>query len=429
MAVTQGTWLGLPDFGITEFFTGGTQPGLTEPTSSTQIPQDVYQQAQAGPGAIPTPTGVQQGTGTGYVAPVLGSSTSQNASLLNYTPAAGGVPTPTYQPQQQAPLTDRQRFEEFVRGGGYGGWNMDSAWQDWLATGGSKAGETGGGDPYAALRGEIGGAWDQYINSLGGQEQGLLTSKTAQEQIAESQARQGLGTLATQKAEGLGQLGAERGRIQTGQAKTLRDLSGNLRNAFMAGNVYLGARGAGDSSAANQYALALTKEGSRQRGDVMAQTSEQMSEIGRREQDLTNRFQQEERNIEETKSQQIASIASWFAQAQNQIRQAQAQGQLNKAQDLQNVSRDILNRALAAMDQVNQEASSRRTALESWATSNAQNINQLKSNFANIAQFSANIPQAQRIAGTPQVDSMGNIRVQTGYGSSSDERRRLQGLV
>lgn len=374
-----------------------------------------------GQGVIPnqSPIGTVKGATTtkttvsGPMSPIQPSDTSSNSNIV---------------PQQQTPSTDRQRFDEFVSGGGYAGWNMDSAWQDWLNTGGSKAGQGSGNiDPYASLRGEIGSAWDQYINALGGQEQGLLTSKTAQEAIAESQRQQGLNLLGAQKTAGLGQLGAERTRVETGQAKTLRDLSSNLKNAFMAGNVYLGARGAGDSSAANQYALALTKESSRQRGDVMAQTSSDLMEIGRREQDLTNQYVAEEKNIEETKNQQINSIASWFANAQNQIKQAQAQGQLNKAQDIQNLSRDILNRALSAMDQVNQESTSRRSALESWAISNSTNLNQLKQNLAGISQFTANIPQAQQIFGTPQVDSSGNIRVQTGYGSTSDEQKRLLG--
>lgn len=60
MAVTKGTWLGLPDFGFTEFFTGGTQPG-TEPRGSSNVPADVQSQVNAGPGSTPARNGQVQG--------------------------------------------------------------------------------------------------------------------------------------------------------------------------------------------------------------------------------------------------------------------------------------------------------------------------------------------------------------------------------
>jgi len=75
----------------------------------------------------------------------------------------------------------------------------------------------------------------------------------------------------------------QRGEVEKNQVKTLRDLSENVRNSFMAGNVYLGARGAGDSSASNQYAYALTKMGSKQRADIMNNTSGIMGDIDNRE--------------------------------------------------------------------------------------------------------------------------------------------------
>lgn len=315
-----------------------------------------------------------------------------------------------------------------------------------VSSGGSSGGNSGGGsqptynapsqqdnglsDMYGALRNEISSGWDNYINSLNQQLEGLNPQREAQEQIATSQYNQGVNTLGLQKTQGMQSLESERGKLEKNQTKTLRDLSGNLKNAFMAGNVYLGARGAGDSSAADQYSMALTKEGTRQRGDVMSQTSDQLQEINTRGENLTNIYNTEVNNLEQIKNSKVAEIAQWFANAQNQIRQAQASGQLSKSQDLASLSKDILNQAISQMNTINQEVSNRRSALESWAIGQSQNIQQLKSNLQNVSNFSASLPQAQQIAGTPNVDSGGNIRVATGTGMYSDEeRKRLLGLA
>ena len=268
-------------------------------------------------------------------------------------------------------------------------------------------------DPYAQLRGEISSGWDQYLNELNQLSPYLEQQRGAQEGTAKSQYETGVSTLGTQKEQGIT-------TAEQNQTKSLRDIASNLKNAFMAGNVYLGTRGAGDSSAANQYSYALTKEGSRQRGDVMQETANTIKDI----QDTYNTGVNQLKSSYDT---QINNIANWFAGKQMEIKQAIASGQLNKSQDLQNLSKDILNQALSAMNTAKSQLSERQSALESWAMSNSQNVSQLASNLKGAYSV---LPQAQAIAGTPQVDSSGNINVSTGYGGrTSDEIKRLLGLA
>src|SRR3990167_5681529 len=186
-------------------------------------------------------------------------------------------------------------------------------------------------DPYAQLRGEISSGWDSYIGSLDKiLNEGLPSQQTAQQGIVQSQYGQGVADLGAQKAEGLTELGRTRAKTEQNQVRTLRDLSVNIRNAFQAGNVYLGARGAGDSSAANQYSYALTKLGSQQRSDIMQQGADIFGEIDAREFKLGNIYNQEVNRLGSDRDQKLLGIQSWFAEQQNGIRQAQAQGQLGK---------------------------------------------------------------------------------------------------
>lgn len=231
------------------------------------------------------------------------------------------------------------------------------------------------------LRNNISSGWDNYLGSLSGLEGNLGNQRTAQENIANSQYETGMNTINAQKS------------------KSMRDVANNIKNAFQAGNIYLGSRGAGDSSAANQYAFAINQEGAKQTGNINEYVSNQLQQLGA------------------AKDEQINRIAAWFAEQQNAIRQQIASGQLNKSRDIQALSQNILNQALQEKARIEQNATAQYNGLLSWAASNSQNVNQLRQNIAGI-------PQAM---GMPQIDSGGNFRAApTGLGfGNSDERDRL----
>jgi hypothetical protein len=210
-------------------------------------------------------------------------------------------------------------------------------------------------DPYAEMRNQISSGWDSYLGSLNDIGNNYLPQQqTAQMNIANEQLNQGTTALNTQKS------------------KSLKDIAENTRNAFQAGNIYLGSRGAGDSSAAGQYSYALNKEAGKQTSDLNQTVNTNLAAL------------------QSQHDQQLNQIANWFSQAQQQLKMQMAQGQLGKSQDLQSLSQNILNQAIQAANQVKQETSTRYNALLGWAASNASNVNQLQQNIAGIPQQFSN---------------------------------------
>ena len=276
-------------------------------------------------------------------------------------------------------------------------------------------------------RGDISSGYDQYFGQLDQMlNEGLSGQRTAQEGIAQSQYTQGINQLAPQRQEGLDLLGKQRTQTQEGQARSLRDVSGNIRNAMLAGNVFLGARGAGDSSAANQYSYALNKFGTQQRGDILRQGSDTMKEIGDREAKIQNIFTQETNRLGSERDQKIMQVASWFADSQRQLQSAKAQGQLAKGQDLASISKTMLNQALNQLNLVNTEATNRRSMLEQWALNNAKTVQEARSNLQQAQQFSPRpFGQSQQV-GTPQYDAGGNL-ITYFPGQNQEERRDIFG--
>lgn len=246
---------------------------------------------------------------------------------------------------------------------------------------------TGGGD----------GGYGAYLSSLDSQIGGLNDQRSAQESIANNTYNQGLNTVNTQYQQGQTELDANR-------QKTLRDLSTNLMQMFQQGNAQLGVRGASDSSAAGQYAYALTKMGNQQRGDVQSQYDQNLFK-------LKNTYDTETKNLELQKNSQLQQIAQWFSEAQSAL-----QGQ--KGQLAFQQSQQALNTALQLADRVNQEAQSRRATLDQWAANHATSFQQLQGQLAQNSQFQATIPTFQGITGGQQQGA----GMATGYGQDTTRK-------
>jgi hypothetical protein len=277
------------------------------------------------------------------------------------------------------------------------------------------------------VRNDINSGYNNYFNSLNDQlNTALPGQKAAQEGIANSQYQQGVSQLDTQKNLGVQDLNTQREKATTQQGKTLQDLTDNIRNLFQSGNTYLGARGAADSSAADQYSYALTKMGSKQRGDVTSQYAGIQNDINGRESRLNEIYNGQVKDLGFQRDQQINSIAQWFGEQQNALKQAQAQGQLAKGQDLASLSRDLLNNAMSSLQQVQQQHQAQTSALQEWAMNHSNDINSLKQNLSQVSQTNYAMPTAAPLNGSPSVAG-GNAAGLFGYGNAQDQKTNLFG--
>lgn len=252
----------------------------------------------------------------------------------------------------------------------------------------------------------INSGWDSYVNQLNDMlNVGLPGQRTALEGIAQSSYDQSLNTISSQKTQG-------ETAVKDYQVRSLKDLAENARNLFVAGNNYLGARGAADSSATNQYSYALQKMNTKARGDILNTSNSRLNQIN----DIYN---SEFNRLDSEKNQKINQIAQWFNEAQNSVRSQIGQAGLGRSQDLQALSNNIYNQAIQAVQNASQMAANQRAVLEQWATYNSSNIQQLSQNMKAISQ----IPQFQGIqGGMPTVTSEGGYYLPIGYGGYSNKR-------
>lgn len=274
-------------------------------------------------------------------------------------------------------------------------------------------------DENARVRADIEGGYNSYFQMLDSElNSSIPTQRAAMESQAQSQGRQMENTLSGQLTEGKSNLNAERTKVQGEKQKSLANLADDIQNLIQAGQINLGARGAGDSSAANMWSYAITKMGNKSRGAVENQVADINSQINDKEFKLQNTYNTEINNIKEQVNQKMSEVATWFAQAQQRIQEMKAQGQLAKGQDLANLSRQALSMAQNQLLAAQQEASNRRSMLDQWAMNNSQTIQGLKANLAQVGSYTSPGLTSPGLAVNTMGDQSGNMSITpTGYTS------------
>ena len=340
------------------------------------------------------------------------------------------TPTPTNTKSPTNTNTNQGTSFDSIYASMYPGWDRNAAEQDWIAKGrptGGSGGSGGGVDLNAQLRSQIEGGYDSYINDLNNLYGGLTTQAGAQENIAQNSYGQSIKDLLANQQSSLQDLGLTEQKLQANQVKNLRDIASNIQNQYMAGNVMLGARGAGDSSAANQYSYALNRLGSKERGNVMNTTAQSQQEIENQKAKLNNIVTQETSRLDTELANVKQGIASWLAEQQNAVSQMISQGKLNKSKEIASLTQNLLNQALSAYQTKQQEIPDKRARLETWAMNNAKKISELAPIMQGIGQFAPNMAQARTLNGSVTTDAQGNIRGLYGYGTSDEDENNYFG--
>lgn len=409
-AAQNGTWLGglLPDFSLTEQATGGqggsflNNPAVYQAAGTTQ---QGYQNTVANNAAY---SGAQQGLNQNPYA-WTSPQVSANGQVKQNTNVAN---TPNPRPDNWSSMNPAQQTD-FARSKGFTGP------EDYL----NNLNKNQGGavqDMSAQVRNDINSGYNNYFASLDSiLNNDLPAQQQAQLGIANAQGQQATNTLGLQQEQGLADLGVQRRQTEQGQAKNLQGLADDVRNQFKAGQIYLGAKGAGDSSAANQYSYAIAKMGNQGRGQIMQQGTEIQNQINDRETKLKSTYNTELNNIKSSVDQKVMEVANWFSQAQTQLKQAKASGQLSQGQDLANLSKQLLQTATQQMLATQQEASNRRSMLDQWALNNSTTINQAKQNIASTSNYQAPGITNPGINGQLSADAGGNVSYNRGAGYSN----------
>ena len=233
------------------------------------------------------------------------------------------------------------------------------------------------------------------------------------------------------RARGESQLAQSREEAKQEQAKSLRQLGENLRGAFKAGNLFLGTRGASDSSAADQLSFALQKANLRRSTDIGNQAQQIFSDINQRQEQINFEADNALRDLGNWRAQQLVSIQDWYAQQKSAIQSAMSQARGQEAAALANLDTQLASQARSALQNLDAQtanfASQVDRAVEQQTSLNQAAIRDLQSRSQGVQ---TNVQSADPISGVNQTGIPAATRMALmGQGITDDELdRTFRGL-
>lgn len=142
------------------------------------------------------------------------------------------------------------------------------------------------------------------------------------------------------------------GQVNTAKERSLRDILDQMRVMNQSYNNQLGAYGAGDSSAANLIGQALGAKASRNRGDVLYNTNQQLGAIDDQTQQLNAEFERNKYQLDDWKKTSLNSIASEYLKAKQAIELQMQTADANRYAELAKLSDAYNQQAIDALGQV-----------------------------------------------------------------------------
>lgn len=207
---------------------------------------------------------------------------------------------------------------------------------------------------------------------------GLPTQQTELQgninQIAQSQ-QQG---LEAERDAQLDKFSGYRQEVAQNQGNALTNLAGDIRNLMQAGNNYLGNRNAGDSSASKMYSYALTKEGNKNRASILNQANKSYNDLNMKETEIKSAASQAINEIQTWKATRMAEIAQYIQSQKSALEQGKI--------DARQVGYD---RALQYLQQLDQQSRSWQQAVQQWGMERMSQLNNIKLQMGQTAQFNA----------------------------------------
>ena len=390
--------------------TGGVEPYVSNLSNINLTPNLLFKGA-----SVPTTTGAWQGLQQGGILGPTGASSKGVTGV----PSGGGAAGAVSKENDYGALLE----QEMLRARNLAGSEI------------GKLPKT-----YADIYSPIYEGLQSQLDALGGQ-RGELTGFV--ERGAEARGR----GVETERERLLTQLTGQAGRVEETGKKTLREMAEDIRNQMQAGNVYMGQRGAGDSSAAGLMTEAIQKSGMKRRGDIMEQTNQQLSDIDMRKTDVTSLVEQKLQEIEASKQEQLYNLASQF---QNIQRELESKRQTANSQELASIAEQestLQSEMRKRLNELNDQVMGAKYATEEWNRDRQAELEDFaaklvsKGTYTGEAKFSKEMQAAldyyNRLADSIGIEQARRQATQEGYekltgyifGTDEDPLQRIKTLT
>jgi len=211
---------------------------------------------------------------------------------------------------------------------------------------------------------------------------------------AQSNMTEQIGTMADTSKQGLEiSQGAELGEMEGAKtdlrnrtASAKRETDTSMRNALLAGQIYLGSQGAGNSSAVGRYSGALAKAAGRNTALIQNKANELWNTIVQKESDIRTTFSLAVNNLDQWKNEKTSAITQWYYDRVGEIENQRLTATGEKAAALANLATTAYQAALQRLSNLQAESRSYSQAIESWIAQKSTSVQDFKNQLAQFGQ-------------------------------------------
>jgi hypothetical protein len=189
------------------------------------------------------------------------------------------------------------------------------------------------------------GAYDRQLGDIPGQ-------IDAAGNIINSQYSAQKGSIDSAYGRGTANLDYAKNDLETKTNRSVRDLGKSIRQSFDSFSTMIGSGGGADSSAPGQLSYALQKANAQGRTDIYSKEADQMGEIALKRGDLDAQYQDNVKQLDAWKAQQVIQIGQQFQAARQQLELAKAGASKDKLIALASLNQNLVNQAVAALSGV-----------------------------------------------------------------------------
>ena len=320
--VHMGSW-GTPDVGVTEFFSDLFKKPRTSQGGTNPI----------GPMPAPAPTSP---------APSQPTQPTQNWWDKTSTPSA---PVQTSQPTISTPTYNPDTTRAQLQAG-------EEAMQSEFES---------------RVRGEISSAYEPIFAALDERLAALPSDRSVLEKsvsdLVESQTKQ----VGLEKESGLRRIGATEEDVLLQAKDTRREIEQDIRNSMKAWEVYLGAQGAGDSSAFQTGSEAISREANKQVGKVLTARDKELANLGQRRLDVADLAATESLKIDQWKTSKLTDILTEFNNRRDNLLTQKSTATAEKANAIANLVLNSEQQFMTRMRQLDDQVTSYKQNVQLWA--------------------------------------------------------------
>lgn len=317
-----GSWFGLPDFGFTEALGGLIGAPRTSQGGSNILGAKTSAPSTSKP--TTTNTGNKSGGSSSTGVKTGGSTPTNNTpqqTVTNYEDDA----------RRAAEEAQRRRDEEIAR-----------------------------------ERQAISSEFDPIFSELDRQIGMLPEQRTQFEQQISSLSDSQKQTVAADTTANIGKLDAAGSEEKQKAKSAFRDLEEDIRNQLQAREFYFGAQGAGDSSAPLMASEAITKAGLKTRGGIINNRDDALTQIELKKSDVNSLATEQNRKIDEWKSNKIFETVQYFTSRADELNQAKANASVEKQRAINDVIRGLQQNFYGRLKELDDSVLNFKSSVSTW---------------------------------------------------------------